>query len=171
MSTINLLTADSPLDAMNPHCIIPANLISYWYGEETLRELTRLEKLQIDKCKNIAHLSFLKQCRDKNIIPTFARITHSLKNNHNNMLFKKMGFMLVRDQIRNIRFSLEKLDRQLLILHTQLENALDKVTWDYWDRCSSRRADMIYKKLKIKQNSKLLKLEQDRSHEVNAHDL
>ena len=26
-STINLLTADSPLDAMNPHCGISANLV------------------------------------------------------------------------------------------------------------------------------------------------
>ena len=96
-STINLLTADSPLDAMNPHCGISANLISYRYGAETVRELRRLEKLQIDKCKKIAHLSFLKQCRDRNVIPTFAKISHPLKNNHNNLIFKKMGLMLVRD--------------------------------------------------------------------------
>ena len=117
-STINRLTADSPLDAMNPHCGISANLISYWYGVETLRELRRLEKLQIDKCKKISHLSFLKQCRDRNLVPTFAKISHPLKNNLNNLLFKKMGRMLVRDQIKSLRCALDKLDRQLLPLHT-----------------------------------------------------
>ena len=109
-STINYLIADSPLDAMNLQCEISTNLIYNRYGAETLRDLRHLEKLHIDKCKKIAHLSFLKQCRDTNVIPTFAKISHPLKNNHKNMLFKKMSLMLVRDKIRSLRFSLDKLD-------------------------------------------------------------
>ena len=158
-STSNFLTADSPLDAMNPHYGISTNLISYRYGAETLRELRRLEKLQIDKCKKIAHLSFLKQCRDTNVIPSFAKISHPLKNNHNNLLFKKMGLMLVHDQIKSLRCALDKLNRQLLLLHTQLANSIDKLTWDYWDRCSRRRVDVMSKKLRAKHDSKLFKLE------------
>ena len=61
----------------------------------------------------------------------FAKITHSMKNNHNKLIFKKMGLMLVRDQIRSLQFSLDKLDHQLLLLHTQLADSLDEITWDY----------------------------------------
>ena len=99
------------MEAMNLYYGISANLISNRYGTETLRNLRHLEKLWIDKYKKIAHLSFLKQCRDRNLIPTFAKISHPLKNNHNNLLFKKMGLMLVHDQISSLRFSLDKLDR------------------------------------------------------------
>ena len=64
--TLTFATADSPLDAMNIDSGISANLICNRYGAETLRNLRRLEKLRIDKYKKIAHLSFLKQCRDNN---------------------------------------------------------------------------------------------------------
>ena len=68
--------------------------------------------------------------------------------------------MLVHDQIRSLRFAMDKLDHQLLLLHTQLANSLDKINRDYWDCCSSRRVDSISKKLKSKHISKLSKLEQ-----------
>ena len=78
--------------------------------------------------------------------------------------------MLVHDQIRSLQFSLDKLDLQLLLLHTQLENSVNKITWDYWDRCLSRRVDLISKKLRIKHNLKLSKLEQQFSSDsYNSH--
>ena len=79
------------------------------------------------------------------------------------MLFKKMSLMLVRDKIRSLRFAVDKLYHQLLLLHTQLANTVDKNTWDYWDHCSSRRVDLISKKLRIKHDLKLSKLEQQES--------
>ena len=69
-----------------------------------------------------------------------------------------MGLVLVCEQIRSLPFSLDKLDLHILPLHTQLENLLDKIIWDYWDRFSSGRADMLYRKLKIKHKAKLIKM-------------
>ena len=80
--------------------------------------------------------------------------------------------MLVRDQIRSLRLALDKLDRQILLLNTQLANSLDKTTWVCWDRCSWGRVDTISKKLKNKHNSKLSKLEQQDSSSIdNYHSL
>ena len=107
---------------------------------------------------NITHISFIKQCMKICIIPTFAKVSHSLKNNRNNQLFRKMDLMLVRDQIRSLHLSLERLYRKILKLHIQLENLIDNTTWDYWDRCLIGRAEMVYRRLKIKNNAKLIKL-------------
>ena len=78
--------------------------------------------------------------------------------------------MLVYDHIRSLRLSLDKLDLQLLKLHIQLEKSMYNNTWDYWDHCSIGRAEMAYRRIKTKHNSKLVKLEQ---HEIGMvrHDL
>ena len=147
---IHLLTADSPQDAISDNCEFSAKTIIDRYGADTLRNLRRLEKIRISKGKKIAHLSFLKKCRDSHTIPTFARISHHLRSNRNNHIFDKMSLMLIQDQIRGVRFTIHKLDCELFELHLLLSNTLDKILCEYWDCCTYYRANVAFEKTAAK---------------------
>ena len=127
----SLSITDFPQDAISIYHEFSPRTITHSYGVDILRNLRRLEKSTISKRNKIAQLSFLKKCRDNHIIPTFGRVLHILRSNRNNHIFNKMSVMLVRDQIRVLRFSFYKLDCELLELHFCLSNALDKDISDY----------------------------------------
>jgi len=57
-------------------------IISY-HGKDTMENAKLFEKFHILRAKLISNLTYLKHCRDENIIPRFARINHPLKHDHN----------------------------------------------------------------------------------------
>ena len=65
------------------------NIISELYRKEINEEILHLEKLQIIIEKKRDNLTFLKRCRDSNIVQVFTVINHHLRNQWNNEAFLK----------------------------------------------------------------------------------
>jgi len=53
------------------------------YGREIVKEVRRFERNRWLLMKKKTELTFLKRCRDSSIIPTFAKINHSLRSQRN----------------------------------------------------------------------------------------
>jgi len=53
------------------------------YGREIMKEVRRFERNRWLLMKKKTDHTFLKRCKDSSIIPTFAKINHSLRSHHN----------------------------------------------------------------------------------------
>jgi hypothetical protein len=107
--------------------------IIFLYGRESLDEIRALEKLRIKIKKRDFDLDFLKNCRNRNILPKFAQIEHKNKNKWNKSAFFKLGPSRTRGEIKRIRFNLEHLSKNAFKLHLKLEHTIEPELWKTLD--------------------------------------
>ena len=73
------------------------------------KETRGLELTRIKIQHGATDLDFLKICRDSNILPKFAIINHRTRNCRNNWAFDRLGFAIIRGEIRRTHNALDSL--------------------------------------------------------------
>ena len=120
-----ITTADYPKNSCEtPHHRNLKTVISSLYGRETWNNFRLLEKLRIKIVRRAADLDFLKKCRDNNIIPIFALISHKIRSRWNHKAFERLSRALVRGELRRTRATLDTLSKNALKLHLQLTHEI-----------------------------------------------
>ena len=132
--------------------------ITSLYGREILDEVRELEKLRVKIKRRAIDLDFLKQCRDNNVLPKFARIQHKLKNKWNKTTFHALEKSIVRGKVRKNRYTLDLLSKTTLKLNLKLAHALDLEVWKTIDALAALKAENVNRMARTRQDSKLKQL-------------
>jgi len=143
----------------NFHRSLKSNITSL-YGGETWKEICLLEILRIKIERRAADLQFLKQCRNKKIIPPFAKINHRLFNHYNNKLFLKLSLALIRSEIKRTRAALDRLNHLALSSHLKLTMEISFDLWKIIDAKAALKAQSEGRIARERQSRKLAKLEE-----------
>ena len=77
-----------------------ATEITSLHGRDISQKFRLLESLRIKIKLRAVDLNFLKQCRDKKLIPDFATIKHRMCSSWNKKAFDRRSESLVRDEIK-----------------------------------------------------------------------
>jgi hypothetical protein len=81
----------------NPHHRNLIDQIIFLYGRETLDEIHDLEKLSVKIKKRIVDLVFLKNYRNRNVLPKFVQIEHKARNRWNKSAFFNLGLSITEN--------------------------------------------------------------------------
>ena len=119
-------------------------------------------RLQVMRRKS--DLTFLKRCRDADVMPIFTIINHRLRDKKNYYIFHKANISLLRNEIQKARFKLDNLSRKLLVLHTTLANIIQPPLWARIDACSSLKTAKFGEIIVNKQRNKFTQLENTQKH-------
>ena len=84
------------------------------YGREILKKVFKFERHRLLLTKKNIDLTFLKRCKDSSIIPTFAKINHFLRNQHNNKIFKLELWVLIDSASALKAVRLEQLKHEII---------------------------------------------------------
>lgn len=144
----------------NSHRGLKTNITSL-YGGETWKEICILEMLRIKIERRAADLQFLKQCRNKRIIPHFAKVNHRLFNQYNNKSFLKLSLALIRSEIKRTQAALDNLNRLALSWHLKLTMKISPDLWKIVDAKAALKAQTEGRIARERQSKKIAKLEKD----------
>ena len=100
------------------------NEIATLYGRDIAKEARRLEMARIKIQRRAIDMDFLKRCRDTNILPIFLIVKQHLRNYSNDRAFDRLGFSIVRGEIRRTSAPLNNLSNLALKLHLKLVHLL-----------------------------------------------
>ena len=74
-------------------------LITELYGEYTHSSFKRLDRLTNQRSRLINNLTFLKRCRDNQVVPKGLRISNKYHTEYARKILKKAELALVRERI------------------------------------------------------------------------
>ena len=130
------------------HSIHQEKLKSYiihLYGEEIHRKVCELGALRKEKARLLCSLNFLVNCRDEEVIPTFAKIKSPLKSKKVDRILRRTSFALLRERIQDKRRSLDYNARRLMDVHLRLSTILSPLDWEFVDRATSALGESVHK--------------------------
>ena len=78
-------------------------LITELYGEYTHSSFKRLDRLTNQRSRLINNLTFLKRCRDNQVVPKRLRISNKYHCEYARKILKKAELALVRERIASTR--------------------------------------------------------------------
>ena len=146
-------------DIINMHRRSLATEIKSLYGRDIWQQIQLLEKLRVKIQRRVADLTFLKNCRDLNLIPTFAVINHRMRSKWNMKAFDKLSMHLVKLEIKKTRFNLDHLARDSLKLHLKLAATIRQDLWLAADSNAALKAERELEKTRTKHHRKILKMQ------------
>lgn len=133
------------------------NHLTNLYGERTYTQTRQLDHLRQKREKLLSSLTFLKRCRDEEVIPVCMKIRHPLNNARNATIFKKTSNALLRSEIQHTRWELNRINIDLYQLHLQLSHTLKTEDWDNVDRITTLQAATIQEATSARQIKKFEK--------------
>lgn len=136
-----------------------ATEITSLYGREVWQYIRLLEKLRVKIQRRAADLTFLKDCRDMKLTPTFAVINHCMRSKWNARAFDKLSTSLVKTEIRKTRFKLDRLSQDALKLHLELAATVNFDLWKAADANAALKADREGRETRTKHQKKLTNLQ------------
>jgi len=131
------------------------NTIKSHHGRDILNNALNFEKMRISRARNLSNLIFLKQCRDENLTPNFAKCSHPLKWGWNISLFNKLSKTLIKHEIKFARSRLIKISENLLDLHLQLSSTLSSDLWKHLDALTFAKSERFLDSTLAKKTKKL----------------
>ena len=93
------------------------------HGHNTIKSVRTYESLKTKIMKGKADINFMKSCKKKNVIPTFAKVRISIKN-ANYKLRRKIARLIVEAEIQNKHLHLRKLKKELKETAIELKQTL-----------------------------------------------
>ncbi|XP_049944329.1 uncharacterized protein LOC126426458 [Schistocerca serialis cubense] len=123
-----------------------------------------LQKLRLKTGKLLSRLAFLQRCRDKEVLPKFANLRHSVSTTRSRRILQRAGAALVREHIRVTRQELDKNARMLLTQHLRLASYLPPHTWEWLDGNTYASSEIHKRKATEKQCGKFTRLYGARQH-------
>ena len=117
------------------------NTIKSHHGRDMQNNALNFEKMRMSRARILSNLIFLKQCRDENLTPKFAKCSHPLNRGRNISLFNKLSKTLIKHEIKFARFQLIKTSKNLLGLHLLLCSTLSFDLWRNLDALTYAKAE------------------------------
>lgn len=163
----------------NMHTYTRENLrkqISDLYGEETFQLTRTYEKLEVRRATILCDIAFLRNCRDKNVIPTSFQLKFHSKTPSSERILKRTELALIRSELHRKRYLLDQTNRDLLTLHLKLSNKIHPTLWNKSKQLAAWRAETETSHKTDTHTNKLHKLEKRQkpnppptaAHETNS---
>ncbi|XP_049782808.1 uncharacterized protein LOC126184460 [Schistocerca cancellata] len=132
--------------------------MTYLYWEDIHRSYKTLQKLRTKKGKLLSRSAFLLRCRDKEVMPTFAKLRHPVNTNRARHILRQANAALVREHVRATRLELDTNARSLLSLHFRLAACPLEHTCDWIEGNTFTNGEWSKKKATERQCKKFLRL-------------
>ena len=133
-------------------------LITELYGEYTHSSFKRLDRLTNQRSRLINNLTFLKRCRDNQVVPKGLRIPNKYHTGYTRKILKKAELALVRERIAWTRRQLCGLDERIAILTEELWMTLNEEHYSTAKRMISASSTRTFNKARSTQIAKFTKL-------------
>ena len=101
-----------------------ANIIRTRYGDSTLKNVRRLEKIDYKKRKLELDINFLETCKDAKIVPHFLQFRTANSNLRSSNTYGSCQLLLLDEEICNKRKKLKCLETRFTKLKTDLHGVL-----------------------------------------------
>ena len=129
------------------------------YGEELLKSTKTYSKLLIQKSQLLCDLTFLKSCRNNQIIPKSLQLKHHNRTSSNSKTLNKACHALVRESIQTTRRKLNTTNSKLYTTYSDIHSHnIHPILWNAVDRLSYEKADYIASQKTNTQKQKLAQL-------------
>jgi hypothetical protein len=99
-----------------------------------------MEKLRKKKSMLLSSLAFMLRCRDQHVIPTFMKVKHHTNTKPTRRILQRTSIALIRERIHCKRRELNKVSRELYLLHLRLSRGLTHHVWDVIDHFMAAQA-------------------------------
>ena len=139
------------------------------YGNNTLQQFRKTEKLNLKYSKALLDISFLKQCINNRIIPHFLRFKLANRSLQRTQAYRSCQLKLLRSELQFKQRKLRHLDLQRASAFSCLKSLTSSLDFNHL-QCFILRANS--KKLHIwehSQNLKLLRLKQEQPQHLFSH--
>ena len=125
--------------------------ITQKYGQQTLKNFRKLQKLQLQRDKSQCDLEFLQQCKLSGVFPKFIYFKSSIRNFNSSKLYVSILYKCLDYEIKSKKKKYSKLHKNYTNL---LEQYRSGVSWlDYKVTLSKITKDNANKIKKSKKNS------------------
>ena len=91
-----------------------ADIIRTRYGDATLRNIRKFEKLDFKKRKALLDINYLETCKDANVIPRFLQFRTANTNVKTSNTYKDCQKLLLQEEIKEKQKTYEELTKNLL---------------------------------------------------------
>lgn len=133
------------------------------YGPETANKIRRLECLKTKRARHLTSLTFLKRCRDTNIIPICVQIAPKKDISGSASILRQASKKLLVRRIRQHRFDTDNISKDIDSLSAELISILTTLDYQKCQECTDNRASIIYDEYKDRQIRKYNKLSEKRT--------
>ena len=133
-------------------------LITELYGEYTHSSFKRLDRLTNQRSRLINNLTFLKRCRDNQVVPKGLGISNKYHTEYARKILKKAELALVRERIAWTRRQLCGVDKRIAILTEELWMTLNEEHYSTAKRMISASSTRTFNKARSTEIAKFTKL-------------
>ena len=133
-------------------------LITDLYGEYTHSSFKRLDRLTNQRTRLINNLTFLKRCRDNQVVPKGLHISNKYHTEYARKILKKAELALVRECIAWTRRQLCRVDKRIAILAEELWMTLNEEHYSTAKKIISASSTRTFNKARSTQIAKFTKL-------------
>ena len=107
--------------------------IKYFYGESILAKVNTFSKLRSFLAKKLSNLTFLKRCRDNNMIPKFLQLKDHLGTHKSKNILHKTNLILINEHIHFTKLQIVQIFHKTFKLHLFLFTTLRHDIWQTLD--------------------------------------
>ena len=132
--------------------------LSSLYGELTTTKVRSYERNSIKRSKHINNLTFLKRCRDSNIIPPGLRLHDPIRSKKSQSILHKASLALLRHRISATRSTLATLDRQISTTQEHLQSSTSAADYSKVQRLTLSSSNHAFKKSRSNQVKKFVEI-------------
>ena len=142
--------------------------MSSLYGELTIAKVKSYERNSIKRSKYINNLTFLKRCRDSNIVPPGLRLHDPIRSSKSRSILHKASLALLRHCISTTRSTLASLDKQISATHDQLQSSISTSDYCKVQELTSSSRNHAFKVSRNKQVKKFLKISKPKARSSSS---
>ena len=104
----------------------------------------------------LADIVFIKTCKIENLIPTFAKVNLSVKDD-NKKLTRRIARIVMESQLQSKYREKKKLKKELTILNNQLKTSLNIILYNILIHQVNIAIKSRFKSIRLRHNKKLIK--------------
>ena len=101
-----------------------ADIIRTRYGDATLRNIRKFEKLDFKKRKALLDINYLETCKDANVIPRFLQFRTANTNVKTSNTYKDCQKLLLQEEIKEKQKTYEELTKNFKRRKNELRSVL-----------------------------------------------
>jgi hypothetical protein len=131
------------------------NIITNLYGEKRGKIVDRLARLREKRTTLGCRLKFLVSCRDLDVVPSWIKIKHHLRDKHTDLIFDRASKALLRKTIQDTRKDLWVCNEQLYFCRMKVCDFISLELWDRFDFITTNHNNWLHQTTSEKLNRKL----------------
>ena len=123
------------------------SIINIQYGPDILRKMRWLDRLTYKMAHATTSLTFLMECRDKNIIPNGLRIKDPCNIGRSQILIQRIERALLRNLINSTKYRKYQTRMEISNIVTNLRNTMNLDHWNQFDRSVDVRYNQLWRQV------------------------